>query len=140
MAKKKVLVVDDEIHIVHVVAIKLRNNDYEVITAENGAEAFKLACEVNPDIVVTDFQMPVMTGLELVGKLRQTEETKNTPVIMLTARNFAIEDEQKEKLQISECLSKPFSPKDLLRSIEDILYDKAVVQENCEDLQKDFAG
>jgi len=140
MAKKKVLVVDDEIHIVHVVAIKLRNNDYEVITAENGAEAFKLACEVNPDIVVTDFQMPVMTGLELVGKLRQTEETKNTPVIMLTARNFAIEDEQKEKLQISECLSKPFSPKDLLRSIEDILYDKAVVQENCEDLQEDFAG
>jgi len=140
MAKKKVLVVDDEIHIVHVVAIKLRNNDYEVITAENGAEAFKLACEVNPDIVVTDFQMPVMTGLELVGKLRQTEETKNTPVIMLTARNFAIEDEQKEKLQISECLSKPFSPKELLRSIEDILYDKAMVQENCEDLQKDFAG
>jgi CheY-like chemotaxis protein len=140
MAKKKVLVVDDEIHIVHVVAIKLRNNDYEVITAENGAEAFKLACEVNPDIVVTDFQMPVMTGLELVEKLRQTEETKNTPVIMLTARNFAIEDEQKEKLQISECLSKPFSPKELLRSIEDILYDKAVVQENYEDLQKDFAG
>jgi len=140
MAKKKVLVVDDEIHIVHVVAIKLRNNDYEVITAENGAEAFKLACEVNPDIVVTDFQMPVMTGLELVEKLRQTEETKNTPVIMLTARNFAIEDEQKEKLQISECLSKPFSPKELLRSIEDILYDKAVVQENCEDLQEDFAG
>ena len=140
MAKKKVLVVDDEIHIVHVVAIKLRNNDYEVITAENGAEAFKLACEVNPDIVVTDFQMPVMTGLELVEKLRQTEETKNTPVIMLTARNFAIEDEQKEKLQISECLSKPFSPKELLRSIEDILYDKAVVQGNCEDLQKDFAG
>jgi CheY-like chemotaxis protein len=140
MAKKKVLVVDDEIHIVHVVAIKLRNNDYEVITAENGAEAFKLACEVNPDIVVTDFQMPVMTGLELVEKLRQTEETKNTPVIMLTARNFAIEDEQKEKLQISECLSKPFSPKELLRSIEDILYDKAMVQENCEDLQEDFAG
>lgn len=140
MAKKKVLVVDDEIHIVHVVAIKLRNNDYEVITAENGAEAFKLACEVNPDIVVTDFQMPVMTGLELVEKLRQTEKTKNTPVIMLTARNFAIEDEQKEKLQISECLSKPFSPKELLRSIEDILYDKAMVQENCEDLQEDFAG
>ncbi len=140
MAKKKVLVVDDEIHIVHVVAIKLRNNDYEVITAENGAEAFKLACEVHPDIVVTDFQMPVMTGLELVEKLRQTEETKNTPVIMLTARSFAIEDEQKEKLQISECLSKPFSPKELLRSIEDILYDKAMVQENCEDLQEDFAG
>ena len=42
MARKKVLVVDDEIHIVHVVAIKLRNNDYEVISAENGADAFEL--------------------------------------------------------------------------------------------------
>ncbi len=134
MAKKKVLVVDDEIHIVHVVAIKLRNNDYEVITAENGSEAFKLACEVNPDIVVTDFQMPVMTGLELVEKLRQTEQMKNTPVIMLTARSFAIEDEQKENLRISECLSKPFSPKELLRSIEDILYTRATVEEGCEDL------
>ncbi len=128
MAKKKVLVVDDEIHIVHVVAIKLRNNDYEVITAENGAEAFKLACEVNPDIVVTDFQMPLMTGLQLVEKLRQCDETKDIPVIMLTARGFAIEDCQKEELRISQFLSKPFSPKELLRSIEDILYDKAVLQ------------
>ena len=72
--------------------------------------------------------MPVMTGLELVSKLRGHEATKDVPVIMLTARSFAIEDEQKEDLQISEFLSKPFSPKELLRSIEDILYQKAVVQ------------
>ena len=126
MAEKKVLVVDDEIHIVHVVAIKLRNNGFNVITAENGAQAFERACEDNPDIIVTDCQMPVMTGLELIEKLRRNEATKEIPVIMLTARSFAIEPEQKEQLQISECLSKPFSPKELLRSIEDILYDKAM--------------
>ena len=125
MAGKKVLVVDDEIHIVHVVAIKLRNNGYDVISAENGAEAFELACKEKPDIIVTDFQMPTMTGMELVEKLRQNEMTKDTPVIMLTARSFAIEDEQKENLHISEFISKPFSPKELLRSIEDILYHKA---------------
>ena len=130
MADKKVLVVDDEIHIIHVVAIKLRNNGYEVISAENGAEAFELACENKPDIVVTDFQMPVMTGAELVEKLRQNEATKDIPVIMLTARGFAIEDEQKEDLQISEFLSKPFSPKELLRSIEDILHHKVVMGKN----------
>ena len=130
MADKKVLVVDDEIHIIHVVAIKLRNNGYEVISAENGAEAFKLACEEKPDIVVTDFQMPVMTGVELVEKLRQNEATKDIPVIMLTARGFAIKDEQKEDLQISEFLSKPFSPKELLRSIEDILHHKVVMGKN----------
>ena len=132
MSERKVLVVDDEIHIVHVVAIKLRNNGFEVISAENGAEAFERACEEKPDIIVTDFQMPVMTGLELVEKLRRNEATKDIPVIMLTARGFAIEDEQKKALQISEFLSKPFSPKELLRSIEDILYHEKIKNQNAE--------
>ncbi len=127
MAEKKVLVVDDEIHIVHVAAIKLRNNGYEVIMATNGAEAFELACAEKPDIIVTDFQMPVMTGLELVEKIRQNEETKDIPVILLTARNFAVSQEQQEDLQISGCLSKPFSPRELLENIEDILYQRAVI-------------
>ena len=124
MANKKVLVVDDEIHIVHVVAIKLRNNGYDVISAGNGASALKLVQEEKPDIVVTDFQMPVMNGLELIENLRSDTSTENIPVILLTARGFAIDDEQKQKLQVSAILSKPFSPKELLRSIEDILYQK----------------
>ncbi len=130
MTGKKVLVVDDEIHIVHVVAIKLRNNGYEVIAADNGAEAFELACEEKPDIIVTDYQMPVMSGLELVEKLRQRDETKDIPVIMLTARSFAISKEQQEDLRISSCLSKPFSPKELLGNIEDVLYQKKVMVSN----------
>jgi CheY-like chemotaxis protein len=130
MTGKRVLVVDDEIHIVHVVAIKLRNNGYEVISADNGAEAFELACEEKPDIIVTDFQMPVMSGLELVEKLRQRDETKDIPIIMLTARSFAISEEQQEDLRISSCLSKPFSPKELLGNIEDVLYQKQVMVSN----------
>jgi len=130
MEGKKVLVVDDEVHIVHVVAIKLRNNGYEVISADNGAEAFELACREKPDIVVTDFQMQGMTGLELVEKLRQREETRDIPVIMLTARSFAVPKDQQEDLQISGCLSKPFSPKELLGSIEDILYQKELVADD----------
>jgi CheY-like chemotaxis protein len=130
MADKKVLIVDDEIHIVHVVAIKLRNNGYEVISADNGAEAFDLAMKEKPDIIVTDFQMPIMTGMELVEKLRQHGETKDIPVIVLTARSFAIPQEQQKKLQISGCLSKPFSPKELLGNIEDVLYEKELVADN----------
>ena len=130
MAGKKVMVVDDEIHIIHVVAIKLRKNGYEVISADNGAKAFELACREKPDIIVTDFQMPVMTGLELVTKLRQHEETKDVPVIMLTARSFAIPKKQQEDLRISGCLSKPFSPKELLGNIEDILYQREFVTDN----------
>jgi CheY-like chemotaxis protein len=127
MAGKKILVVDDEIHIVHVVAVKLRNNGYEVITAENGAEAFKIACEEKPDVIVTDFQMPAMTGLEMVEALRRRQDTADVPVIMLTARGFAINESQKQQLRISECLSKPFSPKELLRTVEDVLHQTAVM-------------
>jgi len=130
MAGKKVLVVDDEIHIVHVVAIKLRNNGYEVVSADNGIEAFELACAEKPDVIVTDFQMPGMTGLELVEKLRQCEQTKDVPVIVLTARNFAISPQRQADLQISECLSKPFSPKELLGNIEDVLHQRALSQQN----------
>ena len=126
MTKKKVLVVDDEIHIVHVVAIKLRNNGFEVMTASNGAEGYERSCQEQPDIIVTDYQMPVMTGIEFVTKLRSNEETKYIPVIMLTARSFTIEKQQQEELQISVLLSKPFSPKELLRNIEDILHQTTV--------------
>ncbi len=130
MADKKILVVDDEIHIVHVVTIKLRNNGYEVISASDGSEAFELACSEKPDILVTDYQMPVMSGMELVEKMRETEETRDIPVIMLTARSFAVEQEQMERLNISQCLSKPFSPKELLRDIEDVLYQSQVKQQS----------
>jgi len=130
MADKRVLVVDDEIHIVHVVAIKLRNNGYEVITADNGAEALEVAQQERPDIIVTDYQMPVMSGLELVKELRENETTKDIPVILLTARTFAVSEEQQQELQISTCLSKPFSPRELLGYIEDILHEKELVVES----------
>jgi len=123
----KVLVADDELHIIHVVAIKLRNNGYEVITASNGAEAYELACQERPDIVVTDYQMPLMTGIELIEKMRGDDRTRNTPVILLTARSFAITEEMQQSLGVSNCLSKPFSPKELLKTIQDLLYQKELV-------------
>jgi len=132
MTRRTVLVVDDEIHIVHVVAIKFRNNGYDVITAANGQEAFEQACSRKPDIIVTDYQMPAMTGLELVEKIRQCEATSEIPVILLTARSFAITKEQQEELQISGCLSKPFSPKELLENVEDVLHRKEVLSSECE--------
>ncbi len=124
MTASKVLIADDEIHIIHVVAIKLRNNGYEVVAANNGAEAYDLACREKPDIIVTDYQMPLMTGIELIEKLREDERTRDIPVILLTARSFAISQEWQESLHVANCLSKPFSPKELLKTIQDILYQR----------------
>ena len=120
------LVVDDEIHIVHVVSLKLRNRGFEVISAANGADAYRVSCEEMPDLIITDFQMPVMTGLEFLEKLRGNRETAAIPVIMLTARSHAISPEQIETLRIHYCLSKPFSPRELLSKVEDILFQVQV--------------
>jgi two-component system, OmpR family, alkaline phosphatase synthesis response regulator PhoP len=125
MADKKILVVDDEVHIVQVVAIKLRNNGFEVITAENGAEGLELAVQERPDLIVSDYQMPVMSGLEMIENLRAKPETRDIPVVMLTARGFAIEDEKKQQLGVAACLSKPFSPRELLQAIESVLHQNS---------------
>jgi len=121
MLDKKALVVDDEIHIVQVVAIKLRNNGFDVTTADNGEVALGIAKDIKPDIIITDFQMPVMSGLELIENLRKDPQTSDIPVIMLTARGFAIDDEKKQELKIADCLSKPFSPREVLKCIEQTL-------------------
>ena len=121
MSEKKALIVDDEIHIIQVVAIKLKNNGFEVVTANNGQKALEAALEHKPDVIVTDYQMPVMDGLELIKNLRKQEQTAQIPVIMLTARDFAIEPEAVEQLKISACLSKPFSPRELLGKVEEVI-------------------
>lgn len=118
---EKILVVDDEIHIVQVVAIKLRNGGYDVITADNGQSAYNLAVAECPDAIITDLQMPGMSGLEMVEKLRENESTANVPVIMLTARGFAIEQEETQSLSIVACLSKPFSPREVLGTLKKAL-------------------
>jgi len=65
--------------------------------------------------------MPVMSGVELIENLRSDPEFSDIPVIMLTARGFAIEDDKKKQLNISDCLSKPFSPREVLKCIEQTL-------------------
>ena len=127
MENRKALVVDDEFHIVQVVSIKLKNNGFDVVTAENGSDGYELASQTLPDIIVSDYQMPVMSGVEMIEKLRQNPETTHIPVIMLTARGFAIEDDQKDKLRVSACLSKAFSPREVLATIEDVLRQDAAV-------------
>jgi len=118
---KKVLVADDEAHILHVVSLKLANAGYEVVTAVDGEEALELCLAESPDLVITDYQMPYMTGLELCEQLHGNEQTENIPVIMLTARGFDIEAHEMEAARLSGVLSKPFSPREVLAKVEQVL-------------------
>lgn len=117
----KVLVVDDEAHIVQVLSLKLRNAGYEVITATDGEEGFEIATTNTPDLVITDFQMPYMTGLELCQAMAQHELTRHIPVILLTARGYALDDADLAVGNIKDVLSKPFSPRAIVQQVQQLL-------------------
>lgn len=121
MNGKVALVVDDEQHIVHVVALKLRNAGLEVVTASDGEQAYEIASKSPPDIVITDLQMPYMNGLELCQKLRANPATHHVPALMLTARGHAMSKEDLAGTNISEVLAKPFSPREVLARVEALL-------------------
>ncbi len=125
MGTKKILVCDDEPHIVHVVAAKLRNAGFEVLTALDGAEALSAAQQHRPDLVITDYQMPFLSGLELCTKLREDENLCDTPAIMLTARGFSLGDGVLEGTNVRRLLAKPFSPRAVLEAVKEILDESA---------------
>jgi DNA-binding response OmpR family regulator len=112
--KRKILVADDEAHITHVVSLKFRKAGFEVVTAQDGEEAYELAVQERPDLVITDLQMPFMSGVELSAKLRDTPATSEIPVIMLTARGLALSHDDLARTNIKSVMSKPFSPKQVL--------------------------
>ena len=123
--KKLILVVDDEAHILHVVSLKLRNAGFEVVTAADGEEAFDLAMQVHPDLVITDFQMPFMSGLELCERLKACAQTAEVPAIMLTARGFSLNETDLSRTNIAGVLSKPFSPREVLMRVQQLIYPAA---------------
>ncbi|MEM1207943.1 MAG: response regulator [Planctomycetota bacterium] len=117
----RILVVDDEAHIQHVVSLKLRHDGMDVVTASDGDEALALAIEQRPDAIVTDFQMPGLTGLELSAAIREHAELADVPVLMLTARGFGLTDEQLAEHRIAEVMTKPFSPREMLQRVRSLL-------------------
>jgi CheY-like chemotaxis protein len=122
MAEKTILVADDESHILHVVSLKLRNAGFRVITARDGQEALELAQQEKPDLVITDYHMPQLSGLELCQKLKHDPGTSSIPTIMLTARGYHLEPHDTEQSGILRMLSKPFSPRALLATVNEVLH------------------
>jgi len=125
MACQRILCVDDEAHILQVTSLKLRNAGYEVITATDGEEAFELASARPPDLVITDFQMPYMTGVELCRALKGNASTANVPVIILTARGYALDESDLCVGNIRHVVSKPFSPRAILEMVQNALAERS---------------
>ncbi len=117
----KILVADDEAHILHVLALKLRNAGYEVVTAMDGEEAIDLCRCEKPDLIITDYQMPFLSGLEFCTKIQELGLASGVPILMLTARGFDITSDQRAKAGLHAVVSKPFSPREIIQKVSELL-------------------
>ena len=111
--KISVLVVDDEEHIRNILEYNLRLEGFEVYLAENGRTAIEHARQKKPDVILLDWMMPEMDGLEVLSELKRDKTTENIPVFMLTAKGMA-NDVGKALLRgADDYIVKPFEPEEL---------------------------
>ncbi len=118
---RRILVADDETHITQVVSLKLRNAGFDVLVAHDGEEALELAIQELPALIITDLQMPFLSGLEVARKLYEKPATRNIPIVVLTARGLGLSGEDLSASSIRSVMSKPFSPKQVLECALEIL-------------------
>lgn len=117
---KRILVVDDERHIVRLVQVNLERAGYEVVTAFDGREAIGKVKDVKPDLIVCDVMMPYMDGFEVLRTIRADPETRDIPFIMLTAKAQDADIFRGWSSGVDAYLTKPFNPLELLAFVKRI--------------------
>ena len=117
----KILVIDDEENIVELLQFNLETSDYEVDYSYDGFDGFLKAKEIKPDLILLDWMLPNISGIDVLKKIREDKDLKDTPVIMLTAKNM--ESDKVEGLVggADDYITKPFSIKELLARISSVL-------------------
>ncbi|OUS33295.1 phosphate regulon transcriptional regulatory protein PhoB ['Osedax' symbiont bacterium Rs2_46_30_T18] len=118
---KQILIVDDETAIREMIAVALEMAGFECIEADNALTAHALIIDAKPDMVLLDWMMPKMSGIELARRLRSDALTADIPIIMLTARDD--EDHKIHGLEagIDDYITKPFSPRELVARLKSVL-------------------
>lgn len=118
---KKILIVDDEASIRQMIAVALEMAGFHCIEADNAQLAHQIIIDQKPDMVLLDWMMPKMNGIELARRLRSEEQTADIPIIMLTARDD--EDHKVHGLEagIDDYITKPFSPRELVARLKSVL-------------------
>ena len=121
MSASRVLVADDERDILELVAFRLERSGYEIVRANDGEEALRLALEQRPDLAVLDVMMPSLNGYDVTRELRRNEETRTMPVILLTARAQEADITRGFEAGADDYLKKPFSPQELGARVQAML-------------------
>jgi CheY-like chemotaxis protein len=119
MAKKKIMVVDDEKPLLILLKEVLENEGFKVITAESGMECLEKLKKVKPDIIIMDMMMPKMSGYDTIKKIRENPKTKDLKVVILTVS--VIEEVSKfqlNKYKVLDYINKPFDIKEIVEKIK----------------------
>jgi len=122
--KKKILIVDDEEDIVRWLTLLFEESGYATISAANGADGFKKAVADIPDVIILDISMPVESGVKMYRNLKETDKTKNIPVIMLTGVSPDFENFISTRSQVpppDAYFEKPVDKEALVKKIEALL-------------------
>ncbi len=117
----KILVVDDEIHIVKIIAYKMRGAGYEVVSARDGVEALDVVKASRPDLILLDVMMPRMDGFQTLEALKADPATRDIPVFLLTVKSKEVDRQKGYEIGADDYLTKPFSPNKLLERINQAL-------------------
>jgi DNA-binding response OmpR family regulator len=121
VAPARVLIVDDDPDIRALVMYRLTASGYDVIAADDGEAGLAAAREHAPDLVLVDWMMPRLTGVELCSRLRADPATAGIPVVLLTARTDDVALRGGREAGVDEYITKPFSPRELAARVDEIL-------------------
>ena len=115
---QKVLIIDDEADIAQMVSDRLTAAGYAVLTADTGASGLEKAFKEKPNLILLDITMPNMDGWSVLRMLRENDQTKKVPVIMLTAQGETSSHFKAQSLDATDYFVKPFEGKELLTFVE----------------------
>lgn len=118
---KKIVLAEDEPQIARLIEFKLKKEGYSVTWKENGEEALKAIKADKPDLILLDIMMPVMDGYEVLRRLKEDENLKSIPVVMLTARAQEKDVVKGINMGAEDYITKPFHPAELLARVKRIL-------------------
>jgi len=120
----KILIVDDQESIRNMLSELLGMAGYTYEMAQNGVEAVELAGRTRPDLIIMDLMMPVKNGLEAAAEIRALPELEQTPILFLTARGQAQDEEKIRTAGGNALMTKPFSPRQVLEKIKALLGER----------------
>jgi len=121
---KKILLVDDEPHIVMMLKNRIKQAGYDIITAGDGQEGLEKARKEKPDLIILDVMLPKLDGYKVCRMLKFDDKYKHIPIIMFTARAQEIDKKTSEEVGANGYITKPFVAQILLDKIKELLPEK----------------